>query len=215
MLVLGVLVALVYFPGVDGPFLFDDAPNIIQPIQAWLRGDTGWHEIVFGNDSGLLHRPLSNLSFALNARIGGLVPLPFKVVNVGIHILCGVSVFVLLQRLLRRDVLLGRHSAAAAICVAAVWLLHPMHVSTVLYVVQRMAQLSALFTLLALIAFVYSRDALEGGLARQGALGLLLLVPALTVFAVLSKENGALVPLLCLVIEVVYYRRAEIGRAHV
>src|SRR3546814_5561048 len=41
---------------------------------------------------------------------------------------------------------------------AARWALHPMQVSTVLYVVQRMTELAALFSLLGLICYVYGRQ---------------------------------------------------------
>ena len=41
---------------------------------------------------------------------------------------------------------------------AAIWLLHPLHVSTVLYTVQRMAQLSALFSLVTLLLYSLGRD---------------------------------------------------------
>ena len=198
-----------YLPGLRGPFLFDDPPNIILPINAWLSGQTGWQEIVFGNGSGLLHRPLANLSFLANAAISGLDPLPFKATNLVIHLLCGALIYALLARLLPRDPQLRARANLAAVVVAALWLLHPIQVSTVLYVVQRMAQLSALFMLAALLAFVLGRLALESGRGRAGLLCLFLVLPIATLAAVLSKENGALVPLLCAVIELGYFRASQ------
>lgn len=181
-------------------------PNIVQPISAWLEGHTGWGEIVFGNGSGLLRRPLSNLSFAINAAISGLDPLSFKATNLALHLLCGVLIYTLSARLLPRDPQLQKHAKLTAPLVAALWLLHPIQVSTVLYVVQRMAQLSALFALIALLAFVIGRIALEQGRMRAGWTWLFLVLPVATIAAVLSKENGALVPLLCAVVELGYFR---------
>jgi hypothetical protein len=205
---LGLLAAtvLIYLPGLGGPFLFDDPPNLIVPIDAWLHGQTGWQEIVFGNASGLLGRPLSMLSFLANAAISGLDPLPFKATNLAIHLACGVLVYALLARLLPRDPQFGRHARLLALIVTALWLIHPMQVSTVLYVVQRMAQLGALFMLMGLLAYVHGRIAIEEGRTRAGRAFLFLALPAATLAAILSKENGALLPLLCAVIELGYFR---------
>lgn len=200
------LCGLVYLPGLQGPFVFDDTPNLLTPLQDWLHGDISWREIVLGNSSGLLGRPLSMLSFLANAAATGLDPAPFKATNLGIHLLCGVLLYALLARLLPRDPSLKNRAALAALLVTGLWLLHPMQVSTVLYVVQRMAQLSALFTLAGLLVYVHGRQCLELGRKRAGWTYLFLVLPALTVAAVLSKENGALLPLLCGVIELGYFR---------
>lgn len=206
------LTILVYWPGLTGPFLFDDPPNIIQPIQAWLDGRANWQEVVFGNRSGLLHRPISNLSFLLNAQLSGLAVAPFKLTNLVIHLSCGALIYALLVSLLQRDDNLAANKYWAALAVTALWLLHPIQVSTILYVVQRMAQLSAFFMLAALLIFVHARLALLEGQTRRGILLLWLLVPAATGAATLSKENGALVPLLCAIVEIVYFRPSSGNR---
>lgn len=201
-----ILAALVYLPGLTGPFLFDDPANILKPMQAWLDGRTGWREFVLGNRSGLFGRSLSMLTFLANGAVSGLDVMPFKATNLAIHLLCGVLIYLLLARLLTRDPALRDRARWVAVLVAALWLLHPMQVSTVLYVVQRMAQLSALFTLLALLFFILGRQALERGRNRTGWGYLFLLLPTAALAAILSKENGALVPLLCAVIELGYFR---------
>jgi hypothetical protein len=81
-----------------------------------------------------------------------------------------------------------------------------MQVSTVLYVVQRMAQLSAMFMLAALLSFVVARIQFDEGRTRSGTLWLFVAVPVATLAAVFSKENGALTPLLCAVVELAYFR---------
>lgn len=195
-----------YWTGLLGPFLFDDIPNIVQPFSAWLKGSVDWREIVFDNRSGPLGRPLAMLSFLANAATTGLAAWPFKATNLAIHLACGGLIYALVWRLLRRDHILQVHAQYAALAVAALWLLHPMQVSTVLYVVQRMAQLSALFTLLALLAYVLGRTRLEQGHIRKAWLYLYVVLPCATLAAIFSKENGALVPLLCAVIELGYFR---------
>jgi hypothetical protein len=69
---------------------------------------------------------------------------------------------------------------------AAIWLLHPLNASTVLYAVQRMAQLSALFVLAAVWAYLAARAQLAAGRTRRALLGLFVLVPLLVVAGLLS-----------------------------
>ncbi|MEO5810982.1 MAG: hypothetical protein ABIQ63_02480, partial [Rhodanobacter sp.] len=133
----------------------------------------------------------------------------FKLTNLLIHLICGGLIYALLRTVLRRDSRLNQRAALVALLITAVWLLHPLQVSTVLYIVQRMAQLSTLFVLLALIAYVHGREALEQGRKRAGTVWLFLVVPTATVFGVLCKENGALAPLLCAVLELGYFRATK------
>lgn len=198
--------ALAYLPGLHGPFLFDDAPNIVEPVSAWIARQISWQEIAFGNHSGPLHRPLSMLTFVANAAASGLSPWSFKVTNLTIHLICGVLIFALLSRLLARDPLLRTHARHAALIVSAIWLLHPIQVSTVLYVVQRMEQLCALFVLIALLIYVHGRNLLEKGSTRAALLNLFLFLPLTTLAAMFSKENGALVPVFCAALELGYFR---------
>ncbi|KRE88504.1 hypothetical protein ASG87_07870 [Frateuria sp. Soil773] len=205
LLLILALTALVYAPGLNGPFVFDDTPNL-RPLHDWLSGITGWQEALFGNRSGMFGRPLSMLSFILNAELFGLAPFSFKVTNLLIHLVCGGLIYALLRRLLSRDPQLGQRGTQAALTLSAIWLLHPLQVSTVLYIVQRMAQLSTLFILLALLAYVHGREALEQGRSRVGSAWLFLAVPTATALGLLCKENGALAPLLCAVLELGYFR---------
>lgn len=202
---------LAYWPGLSGPFLFDDFQNIVlnpavQPATLDAASLAGaWS----GNASGPLGRPLASLSFALNHRIGGLDPFGYKAVNLLLHLLAGAALFGLLRRLLHAAAATGtlpagltddhRRREQAAALAAALWLLAPLQASTVLYVVQRMTLLSALFSILALWAYVHGRARqLEG---RRGAPWLWLAMPALTLVAALGKENGLLVPVFALVCE--------------
>ena len=93
-----------------------------------------------------------------------------------------------------------------ALWVALAWLCAPLLASTVLYVIQRMAQLATLFLLAGLLCYVMGRQRQVGGQPRRG---LALLLGGFVVFwplAVLSKENGLLFPLLALVVETFVFR---------
>lgn len=195
---------LAYATGLQGPFLLDDEVNL-RSIPEWLDGKLGLHTLVFDRGAGMLGRPLSMASFALNSWIGGYAPFPLKVGNLITHLLCGLAIFGFLRLLLRRDALLEPRASLYAAVVASLWLLHPLHASTVLYVVQRMAQLSTLFVLLGLWLYVALRQRLVSGPSWGASLGLLLGIPVITALAFLSKENGILLPLLCATVELAYF----------
>ncbi|MDO1527794.1 hypothetical protein QMK61_03030 [Fulvimonas sp. R45] len=202
-----VLTAAVYWQGLKGPLVFDDATNL-SPIAAWLDGKIGLHALVFNNHSGQFGRSLSMASFALNAALTGPGVWGLKLGNLLLHLGNGLLAYALFAALLRcGGCTQYRFSDVARrwlpIAAAALWLLHPLLVSTVLYTVQRMAILSATFMLLGMLLYVRARSILAagGGHQRTAMVGLLLGVPACTILACLAKENGALTPSLCAVIE--------------
>lgn len=202
----------VYWTGLQGPFLLDDLPNF-SPLERWLDGRASIAEIVFGNSSGLLGRPLSMLSFWISAATGGLHPFPFKLGNLVVHLACGLVAWRLLSLTLLRDVNLRTHAGIIAVAVMAAWLLHPINVSTVLYAVQRMAQLSTLFVLASLLIFVRGRLNLASGRSSPASWQLFLIYPGLVLLGLLSKENAAVSPALCLVIELAYFQRGQMERS--
>ena len=197
---------MLYIPGLGGPFVLDDMPNLM-PLQAWHEGQATARELILGNSSGILGRPLSMATLWFSAATGGMHPFPFKLGNLLIHLLCGLVGWQLLKRLLQEDPQLAPRASLVAAILAGLWLLHPINVSTVLYAVQRMAQLSALLVLAALWTYVMARQQLAAGQIRPATLKLFLLFPLLLLAGLFSKENAAVVVLLCAVVELGYFLR--------
>jgi protein O-mannosyl-transferase len=201
---------LAYRPGLSGDFVFDDQANILENDSLDITRLDGAHlwQAAWSGDSGPLKRPVSMVSFALNRYFYGLDPFAFKTANVLLHLLTGVAVYVFVLLVLRAY---RRHDPhldtarerAIALTTSAAWLLHPLNVSTVLYVVQRMAVLSALFTLAGLSFYLRGRERLEAGSGSRFAMTACVL--GCTALATLSKENGALLPLYLVVLEWVLY----------
>jgi hypothetical protein len=109
-----------------------------------------------------------------------------------------------------------RHAGAHAperwaLLAAAAWALHPLAVTSVLYVVQRMTSLSALGTLLALVLALRGRALLASGQSARWCLWLGF--PLAGLVAVLSKESGFLLPGYLLVIEVTLLTRRSLPEA--
>ena len=195
-----------YWIGLHGPYVLDDINNL-TPIAEWLHGDNTWQHVVLSNGAGMFGRSLSMATLMLSAWVAGFTPFAFKLGNLFTHLLCGFAGWQLLRHAIARDPHLRRHADIAAALLAALWLLHPLNLSTVLYAVQRMAQMSALFTMAALWAYFLSRTALQQGHTRRAACGLFVLFPMFLLAGLLSKENAAVAPALCLVFELAYFRQ--------
>lgn len=198
------LTGLAYLPGLWGPFLLDDFNNL-EPLALWRDGVITWQGVLLGNDSGPLGRPLSMASFLLNAAALGLEAWHFKAVNLFIHLACGVLIAGFGNRLMALDDRLRPHAGKIAVLLALWWLLLPIHSATVLYIVQRMAQLSTLFIFAGLWLYLVGRHRVATG-RRHGGWMLFLGIPALTLAGALAKENAFLLPLLCGVLEFGMYR---------
>lgn len=199
---------LVLSPGLSGGFQFDDFVNLDAlgndgRVDNWA---TFWRYITSGTaDPG--GRPLSLLSFLIDARNWPAEPWPFLRTNLLLHLINGSLLFVLLRKLGR---LLDRNDSTAdtaALVGAGLWLLHPLLVSTVFYVVQRQAMLPATFTLLAVIAYANGRSRFANTDGAHGIAWMLLGIVVGTTLAVLSKLNGILIPLLCLAVEFTIFQK--------
>lgn len=198
---------LAYRPGLNGSFVFDDDANIVSNPQLAIH-DLNLHTLkqaAFSSASGPLLRPISMMSFAANYYATGLDPFYFKLTNLIIHLLNGIGVFILTRLLLnfyRKRFAPGLsvgYAAWLSLAVSSAWLLHPLNLTSVLYVVQRMTSLSAFFSIWGLVIFLWGRTRLY-----EGKSGILLILASLLLFtplAAFSKENGALLPLLMLVAE--------------
>jgi tetratricopeptide (TPR) repeat protein len=205
---------LVYAHGLNGPFLFDDHIHITK--NQWVKIESlSWPNLVQASNSSFSafpsNRPLSQLSFGINHALAGLDPWAFKATNLAIHLLTGVLVFIF-TRLAYRAVCHGtadqQRELRLALATAAVWLLHPLYVSTVLYSVQRMAQLSSLSLLVALSCYFWGRLQIA---ADKPGLGWILAAAPIALVGFLGKENTVLLPLLLLVSEITLLRGVPIA----
>lgn len=192
-------VAAVYWPGLSGDFVFDDHPNIVgNPALRIFDGSLA--SLLEASGAGLsssLGRPLSLATFAANLHFWGDAPFSFKLVNLLVHLANGLLVYVLVAQLWPRLRGSNGQPGAVAFWVTAVWLLHPINLTPVLFVVQRMTSLSAFFTLAALVLYLHGR--LTDGRWRwmAMAIGLMICWPA----GILAKETALLLPLYILLYE--------------
>ena len=192
------LIAYVVFSAaLGGPFVLDDqrifsyAANVLdRPWQDHFASLRSLYELV-------VSRPLAMLAFRVEDIAWPTAPLPYKRDNLLLHLLNACLVFLLVYRLFlwrfRRQVLW------IALTAAGLWLLHPLQLSTMMTVVQRMTLLMAMFVLLAMNLYLWGRL-----YVRSVPLAYVLMTAAVVLvgaLAVLSKTNGALLVFYILVTE--------------
>lgn len=208
-LLLLAIAAWSFASGTGGQFIFDDEPNL-NPWQRIGDIDTLRDVVAFatsGND--LPGRPLSLLSFIIDDQ-SWMPDIPsLKRTNLALHLLNGCLVFWFCLMLLRHLLPARTPPARAwlALFVTAVWLLHPLQVSNVSYVIQRMNELSTAFTLAGLLLYLRGREWLpvrpwHGALLASAGIGLCMPL------AVLAKENGLLLCAFALLVEAFCFPRA-------
>src|SRR5471032_444755 len=85
----------------SGPFIYDDLTSI--PFNASIRHLWPVGEVLFPSHQDVATvngRPLVNLSFALNYALGGTAVHGYHVLNLLIHILCGITLLGVVRRTL-------------------------------------------------------------------------------------------------------------------
>lgn len=226
LLALALLVTtLVYWPGLHGGWLFDDYPNIVdnhgvQPVDGSLPSLLN---AALSSPASDFKRPLASLSFAANYLAGGLDPFGWKLTNLLIHLLNGVLLFMLSKALLRQAQISeggsGTRIDVIAALIAAGWMLLPINLTAVLYVVQREESLANLLVLLGLIGYVGGRRRMlenaqnpcSGGPTlptawgtrrqRRGFWLCLTSITLPTAVGILAKETAVMLPLYAVLVE--------------
>ena len=205
-----VAVTVAFFPGLNGPFIADDYPNFVFNELVKVDSLTGeqlyWS--LTSNRSGPLGRPLPALSFGLNYYFadGAFDRFQFKVTNLAIHLLTAFVAFAFVRLLVRhRGGVLSANATLVAAVAVGIWAVHPLQLTNVLYVVQRMNSMATLAMVFGLLVYCQGRVRLLQG--QPGAwsriIGGLILGTSL---GLACKENAILVPAFALVIEATLFR---------
>jgi len=142
-------------------------------------------------------RIVAMASFVANvAAADGLSSFALKTSNLALHLLLGILAASLAWALCRAA---GKENIASPIglATASLWLLAPANLSASMYAIQRMAQLSTLFTITGLLFYLALRETtLKTTRSALLSIGLL----ASLTLGIASKENGLLLlPLIALV----------------
>lgn len=136
LIVIAGLVA--YANSLSGPFVFDDRATIIE--NASIRDWSSPHVFAADREIPTAGRPLVNISHAINYAAGGVDPVGYHVVNLGIHLACALVLFGCIRRTLelpRVPERLRRWSIDIAFASALIGTVHPLKSEVVDYGTQR------------------------------------------------------------------------------
>jgi hypothetical protein len=204
----------IYWPGLRGTWLFDDYPNIVDnpgvhPSNASLGA---LMEAALSSPASDFKRPLASLSFAVNYLLAGLDPYWMKLTNLLVHLLNGLLVFALARQLIMAlpqsldDAEADRRAGVLAAWIAGGWLLLPINLTCVLYVVQRMESMANLFVLAGLIGYIAGRQRMLTGSYGRGLALSAASLAVCTGIGLLAKETAVMLPLYAASVEWVVFR---------
>ena len=181
-----------YWPAFSAGFVFDDEDYVTRnPL---LTAPDGWSRIWFSAHAQSQYFPLVFSTLRIEYGLWGLWPAGYHAVNVGIHIINALLVWVLLRRL----------NLPGAWLAAAIFALHPVEVESVAWVTEMKNTESTMFYLLALLAWLnFSRGRGRG----YYLLALALYLPALFAKTTACTLPAALVLVLWLARQPVGWRR--------
>lgn len=192
MLLLTGIVFLLYARTLNDPlFLWDDRYLIEQNAFIQDTGNIGdlFSKRYFSQVYELSWRPIGTMSIMANHAVNGASPTGYRIVNVGIHAINAILLFIFLMLLLSECGV----KPPPWICfgVAALFAAHPVNTEAINGITFREDLLCLMFVLLSGIAYLLTRR--RGGAAAAAAS--LLFTPAL-----LSKETAVVFPaaLLCM-----------------
>lgn len=205
MLVVG-LGWFAYKPALSGSFLLDDESNLaelqnVEDVRSAMR-------FVFSGSAGPVGRPLALASFVPQAGYWESGAGPFLAVNVLLHLFNAVLLGWFFYRLSLIRGIDARDARFAALTAMALWLFMPLLASASLMVVQRMTTLSATFVLIGLNVYLAVRQSAVAN-ANRALIGMTLAICLAGVLSILVKENGILLPVLVLVMELTILQRPD------
>lgn len=137
LLLLACCGVLVYANSLDGPFIYDDETFIEANHEIRQLWPADWAFPPDGRRLPLHSRPLTSFTLALNYAVGELNPVGYHIVNIAIHLFCGLAFYGVVCRT-------GWTRGSAFFC-ALIWLVHPLNTESVDYVSQRSGLLMGLF----------------------------------------------------------------------
>ena len=195
---------IVYGHTLDVPFYLDDYSSIVDNPAINDQGSIAklWSYAPL--------RVVGYSTFLLNFQLNHFQPTWYHIVNILIHILAGLSLFVLSRVIMKTPAVKGKTSSRITIwlplCAALLFVIHPMQTQAVTYVVQRLASLVALWYMASLACYIYARLGLDG--SRK-----IILFAASFVFALLAfftKQNSFTLPLFLVVTELIFFPASRV-----
>lgn len=200
-----VLGCVLYANSIEVPFHFDDLPNITEDETVRLTRllPANLYHAAFTGVSG--DRPLAKLSFALNYYLDGYDVVGFHLVNIAMHVATAVLLYLFLFLTFQTPALkgqCGRDASIVALLGAILWMVHPVQIQGVTYIVQRMTSMATMFYLLAFLCYIKSRMVQS----RKSGWGYLFAGLIVWGFSLASKPIGVILPFFVILYEWFFFQ---------
>jgi len=186
----------------DVPFQFDDEMSIsMNPL---VTSVSNIPTILEGSKGPFASRPIMHASFTLNYYFGKLNPRGYHIVNLILHLINGVLLYLLVTRTLSLAGYEPRQRRTAAVIASMVFLLHPVQTEGVTYVISRSTLFATMFFMLGLMLYAKAATAER----RRW-----LYVAALFVVSLLgmgSRENFATFAVMVIAYDVIFITKLDV-----
>ena len=153
-------------------------------------------------------RPVVMLSLAVNWYLSGGDVAGFHLVNILIHFLAALALYLAIMALMRAP-RAGQFSPdqrqAVALLASVLWAVHPIQTQAVTYIIQRSTSLAGLFYIAGVYAYVQGRQASH----RRQRNAFLALGAVCFLLGLGSKLNTAILPLSWLLVEILFFQDLE------
>lgn len=214
VLIIAIISAGVYANTLSNGFVHDDNGQVLENL--WITDlkfipdmftSSVWSFVKNRTVVSNYYRPMMHLIYNVTYHIFGLNPWGFHLVNIVIHSLISVMVFIITKRLLEQTAQAfvsqptrtgGISSVLPAFGAALLFATHPVHTEAVAWIAC-VPELS--YTLFFLLSFYFFM------LYEEGKKGMYALSVAAFAIAVFSKEPALLLPFVLMVYEYIFHRR--------
>lgn len=207
-----VLILIIYGNSFDGAWLFDDFESIVNNSRIHLK-TLAWPEIknaFFAAPQDLLSRSVARFSFALNYYAGGLDVFGYHLINILIHLIASIFLYMLVYHTLNLPLLrekYGKSSYAIALLAAALWASSPVHVNAITLIVQRMTSMAGMAYVMSMFFYLKGRTAQDT--SRRIIYFLLCVISGC--MAIGSKENAIMLPIVIFLYDLILIQGVTAG----
>ena len=212
ILVLIILPIIVYFNSMQGAFQFDDR-NLLN--KEWIAGLKSFNESV--SMKSVQNRPILLWTYAINNHLDNKHTFGFHLVNLTIHILVTVLIFIILVRiknLISQENISGKNERSKLVnhqpnqglffpfVTSLIFALHPINTDAVAYISSRSSLLATFFYLLTI--FCFTETLLPARTVKYRIISGLLTIPGIYL-AVASKLIAITLPVIIVFLFLVFY----------
>lgn len=195
VLIIAIAGLIAYLNSIEVPFILDDFGSISNNYAIHHLFDFAALWKFYAN------RIVLYFTLSLNYAVHDNGVEGYHVLNILIHIINGMVLFTIVNKLLSlpyfNGKLLSRHRRLVSISIALLFMVHPIQVNAVSYIIQRTASLATTFYFLAILFFIKYR--IENKLRH------FILLMLFTLLAMFTKENTITIPFMLLLIELFFF----------